>query len=57
MKEEASSIVALVADQRAGSTVPYVVDRILAQGREANNGRVFLPTGANGLPRLHIHHS
>ncbi|AFR94747.1 ribose-5-phosphate isomerase [Cryptococcus neoformans] len=29
----------------SGSTVPYVVDRILAQGFEANKDRVFLPTG------------
>ncbi|KAG9003852.1 ribose-5-phosphate isomerase rki1 [Tulasnella sp. JGI-2019a] len=28
----------------SGSTVPYVVDRIVAQGK-ANDGRVFLPTG------------
>ncbi|KAL7411261.1 putative RKI1-D-ribose-5-phosphate ketol-isomerase [Mrakia frigida] len=29
----------------SGSTVPYVVERIMAQGKEANTGRVFLPTG------------
>nr|ODN86039.1 ribose-5-phosphate isomerase [Cryptococcus depauperatus CBS 7841] len=29
----------------SGSTVPYVVDRIMAQGYEANKDRVFLPTG------------
>ncbi|WVR04332.1 ribose-5-phosphate isomerase [Kwoniella sp. DSM 27419] len=29
----------------SGSTVPYVVDRIVAQGLEANKGRVFVPTG------------
>ncbi|ODN75275.1 ribose-5-phosphate isomerase [Cryptococcus amylolentus CBS 6039] len=29
----------------SGSTVPYVVDRILAQGFEVNKDRVFLPTG------------
>jgi hypothetical protein len=28
-----------------GSTVPYVVDRIVQQGKEANTGRVFIPTG------------
>ena len=28
-----------------GSTVPYVVDRIIQQGKEANAGRVFIPTG------------
>lgn len=29
----------------SGSTVPYVVDRIIAQGPEVNKGRVFIPTG------------
>ncbi|KAH8077731.1 ribose-5-phosphate isomerase [Cristinia sonorae] len=29
----------------SGSTVPYVVERILAQGAEVNKGRVFIPTG------------
>jgi len=29
----------------SGSTVPYVVERILAQGEEANRNRVFIPTG------------
>ncbi|KZT25613.1 ribose-5-phosphate isomerase [Neolentinus lepideus HHB14362 ss-1] len=29
----------------SGSTVPYVVERIVAQGREANKDRVFIPTG------------
>ncbi|WWD21969.1 ribose-5-phosphate isomerase [Kwoniella shandongensis] len=29
----------------SGSTVPYVVDRIVAQGLQANKDRVFLPTG------------
>lgn len=29
----------------SGSTVPYVVDRILAQGPDANRNRVFVPTG------------
>jgi ribose 5-phosphate isomerase A len=29
----------------SGSTVPYVVERILAQGEEANRSRVFIPTG------------
>ncbi|KAF8603584.1 ribose-5-phosphate isomerase [Ceratobasidium sp. AG-I] len=28
-----------------GSTVPYVVDRIIQQGDEINKGRVFIPTG------------
>lgn len=29
----------------SGSTVPYVVERIVQQGKEANAGRVFIPTG------------
>jgi len=29
----------------SGSTVPYVVERIVAQGAEANKNRVFIPTG------------
>lgn len=29
----------------SGSTVPYVVERIIAQGTEINKGRVFIPTG------------
>ena len=29
----------------SGSTVPYVVERILAQGPEVNKDRVFIPTG------------
>lgn len=29
----------------SGSTVPYVVERIIAQGEEFNKDRVFLPTG------------
>jgi len=29
----------------SGSTVPYVVERIFAQGKELNRGRVFIPTG------------
>jgi len=29
----------------SGSTVPYVVERIVAQGEELNRDRVFLPTG------------
>jgi len=29
----------------AGSTVPYVVERIIQQGEERNRDRVFLPTG------------
>jgi ribose 5-phosphate isomerase A len=29
----------------AGSTVPYVVERILQQGEERNKDRVFIPTG------------
>ncbi|KAG8898138.1 ribose-5-phosphate isomerase rki1 [Tulasnella sp. 403] len=29
----------------SGSTVPYVVDRILEQGPEVNKDRIFIPTG------------
>ncbi|KAF8632658.1 hypothetical protein AX17_004791 [Amanita inopinata Kibby_2008] len=29
----------------SGSTVPYVVDRIVQQGKELNEDRVFIPTG------------
>ena len=29
-----------------GSTVPYVVERIVQQGAAVNKGRVFIPTGA-----------
>ncbi|KAF8625697.1 hypothetical protein AX15_005266 [Amanita polypyramis BW_CC] len=29
----------------SGSTVPYVVERIVQQGKEANRERVFIPTG------------
>jgi len=29
----------------SGSTVPYVVERIVQQGKEANKHRVFIPTG------------
>lgn len=29
----------------SGSTVPYVVERIVAQGAQANKHRVFIPTG------------
>lgn len=29
----------------SGSTVPYVVERIVQQGEELNKGRVFVPTG------------
>ncbi|KAF5339740.1 hypothetical protein D9611_009171 [Ephemerocybe angulata] len=29
----------------SGSTVPYVVERIVQQGQEVNKGRVFIPTG------------
>jgi ribose 5-phosphate isomerase len=38
----------------AGSTVPYVVERIVAQGPEANASRVFIPTGA-ALPSSRAH--
>ena len=29
----------------SGSTVPYVVERIVAQGADANRDRTFVPTG------------
>jgi len=32
-------------ETHTGSTVPYVVERILQQGQELNKDRVFLPTG------------
>jgi len=32
-------------ETHTGSTVPYVVERILQQGQELNRDRVFLPTG------------
>jgi ribose 5-phosphate isomerase A len=35
----------LVMRSTAGSTVPYVVDRIVQQGVEVNKQRVFIPTG------------
>jgi hypothetical protein len=30
-----------------GSTVPYVVERIVQQGESVNKGRVFIPTGTS----------
>jgi ribose 5-phosphate isomerase A len=30
---------------RQGSTVPYVVERILQQGLEVNKDRIFIPSG------------
>ena len=35
----------LIASYESGSTVPYVVERIVAQGHELNKDRVFIPTG------------
>jgi Ribose 5-phosphate isomerase A (phosphoriboisomerase A) len=35
----------LISHSQPGSTVPYVVERILQQGEERNKDRVFLPTG------------
>ena len=35
----------LILRTHTGSTVPYVVERILQQGQELNKDRVFLPTG------------
>ncbi|KAF8880511.1 ribose-5-phosphate isomerase [Infundibulicybe gibba] len=32
-------------EHRVWSTVPYVVERIVLQGKEANKDRVFIPTG------------
>lgn len=34
-----------------GSTVPYVVERIVQQGAELNKLRVFIPTGMFQFPR------
>ncbi|GJJ13046.1 hypothetical protein Clacol_007295 [Clathrus columnatus] len=34
-----------------GSTVPYVVERILEQGPEVNTARVFIPTGTHAPPQ------
>ena len=36
--------------------MPYVVDRIVQQGVEANKGRVFVPTGAH-FPTIASFHS
>lgn len=36
----------------SGSTVPYVVERIVSQGPEVNKDRVFIPTGA-----YQVHHA
>lgn len=39
--------------------MPYVVERIVAQGVEVNKGRVFIPTGAFAswpVPPLHSPH-
>jgi len=35
----------LTLTRSIGSTVPYVVERIVKQGAEANKNRVFIPTG------------
>ena len=35
----------VLLQSHVGSTVPYVVERILQQGEEHNKDRVFLPTG------------
>ena len=37
--------------------MPYVVERIVAQGEEVNKRRVFIPTGASGLLTRSQHHS
>lgn len=39
-----------------GSTVPYVVERIIAQG-SVNTNRVFIPTGAYRAAMRPIHNS
>lgn len=36
----------------SGSTVPYVVERIVQQGEAANKGRVFIPTGSSACLSL-----
>ena len=36
--------------RRKGSTVPYVVERIVQQGTELNKSRVFIPTGEHQFP-------
>ena len=41
----AAEIYSKVIGIGSGSTVPYVVERILAQGPEVNKDRVFIPTG------------
>jgi len=35
----------ILLQSHVGSTVPYVVERILQQGEEHNKDRIFLPTG------------
>jgi len=35
----------VLLQSHVGSTVPYVVERILQQGEEHNKDRIFLPTG------------
>jgi ribose 5-phosphate isomerase A len=35
--------------RKVGSTVPYVVDRIVGQGKLLNKDRVFIPTGEQRL--------
>lgn len=40
-----SMAIHLTLTRSIGSTVPYVVERIVKQGAEANKNRVFIPTG------------
>jgi len=40
----------MVERHEIGSTVPYVVERIVAQGAEVNRNRVFIPTGMSKYP-------
>lgn len=45
----------LMTTATIGSTVPYVVERIVAQGPIVNKDRVFIPTGKltmNGMKRV-----
>lgn len=36
---------ATLSSRSPGSTVPYVVERIVQQGAELNKDRIFIPTG------------
>jgi hypothetical protein len=45
------------SDLPTGSTVPYVVERIVAQGKAMNKDRVFIPTGSSHLYDSIFHYS